>query len=518
MRTNKKSFNKWLSLASVSLLSAITLQAVNSEPVDAVTGEWQQENRIFSSVNEAMSYGQAHANWSQYKQYRVSYVGPRQFVLKWELRTPKKAAVATPSAQPIQMQGTYTVQAGDSLWRISQKCGVSVADLMRWNGVNGQTMLQIGDKLQVTGPVTTPTPARPVKVNTQKAFVRDAHHFDSVQKALDYGKSIFNWRKYRQFYVRQKSSQDFIIDWELKDGGKVQPAVKVQKTSPTSSASLYTVQAGDSLWKISRRYGVSVLDLMAWNKLGDDFMLYPGDHLIVADPATSSSPLQTTSQAPKEEAPSKVTQTPAKEETTPQVETPSSQDEASSQDVAVLSSEEAGKLREKQPTALMSKNFASKEEAIAYGNKHIDTSKYQGFYLVHDANPESYYPESYYIEWQLKVNQPEVHAASGIDLTAIDHGDFSSIAGAWQNDRGETYIFNKAGLVSPHEQVARYAEEGDKGYSYGIIGKGKAHGGAALQILPKGKKSAMGGSTYDRDALVVEQSVSEESHPFYKVF
>ena len=92
MRTNKKSFNKWLSLASVSLLSAITLQAVDSEPVDAVTGEWQQENRIFSSVNEAMSYGQAHANWSQYKQYRVSYVGPRQFVLKWELRTPKKSS------------------------------------------------------------------------------------------------------------------------------------------------------------------------------------------------------------------------------------------------------------------------------------------------------------------------------------------------------------------------------------------------------------------------------------------
>jgi len=44
---------------------------------------------------------------------------------------------------------TYTIQKGDTLWSISQKAKVSVAQLKKWNPNVEEKSLQIGDKLQL---------------------------------------------------------------------------------------------------------------------------------------------------------------------------------------------------------------------------------------------------------------------------------------------------------------------------------------------------------------------------------
>ncbi len=45
----------------------------------------------------------------------------------------------------------YTVQRGDSLWTIARRHGVSVNDLMRWNGLSKGATLQPGQKLDIRG-------------------------------------------------------------------------------------------------------------------------------------------------------------------------------------------------------------------------------------------------------------------------------------------------------------------------------------------------------------------------------
>jgi lipoprotein NlpD len=57
-------------------------------------------------------------------------------------------------------------------------------------------------------------------------------------------------------------------------GGELEPA-------PTS----YTVKAGDTLYSISWRYGVDYHDVAAWNRLGSDYRIHPGDKLVLTAPA-----------------------------------------------------------------------------------------------------------------------------------------------------------------------------------------------------------------------------------------
>lgn len=95
---------------------------------------------------------------------------------------PQSAAVDNAPARQVVAAGTYTVQQGDTLSRISRNTGVSVAALKDANGISDGT-IRIGQKLRVPGSnagstqvastaPTTPAPAAPAKtasVETKKA-------------------------------------------------------------------------------------------------------------------------------------------------------------------------------------------------------------------------------------------------------------------------------------------------------------------------------------------------------------
>ena len=57
---------------------------------------------------------------------------------------------------------------------------------------------------------------------------------------------------------------------------KLRPSVK--RGDPLKVVAYYTVQAGDTLWKISNTYGVRVADLQSFNGLSDN-VIVPGQVL-----------------------------------------------------------------------------------------------------------------------------------------------------------------------------------------------------------------------------------------------
>ena len=75
----------------------------------------------------------------------------------------------------------------------------------------------------------------------------------------------------------------------------------------------------------------------------------------------------------------------------------------------------------------------------------------------------------------------------GMNLSAIQNGDFSSISGTWRNSAGVELVFDEHGLVSDHSKISiEYAKEIDHYLKANILPKDGGAGGSALAFLPAG--------------------------------
>lgn len=51
-----------------------------------------------------------------------------------------------------EVQDTYSVQAGDTLWGISKIFGVTIRDLVEWNGIRDPNLIRVGQVLRIKDP------------------------------------------------------------------------------------------------------------------------------------------------------------------------------------------------------------------------------------------------------------------------------------------------------------------------------------------------------------------------------
>jgi len=52
----------------------------------------------------------------------------------------------------VGRSATHIVRAGDTLWSIAHSAGVRLADLLYWNGLRDNAMLQLGQRLRLRAP------------------------------------------------------------------------------------------------------------------------------------------------------------------------------------------------------------------------------------------------------------------------------------------------------------------------------------------------------------------------------
>lgn len=162
------------------------------------------------------------------------------------------AAVAVSPARPAQEVApvsSYTVGKGDSLWSIAQKNGMSVSELAKANRISTGTVLKPGQKLII--------PGKPGHVAAKETTPAPA----------------------------------------------VAPAVVAARASGETLK--HTVQPGESLGVIARKYQVKTGDLAAANNITDPSKVRAGQQLIIpgftpvatktksATPRTASAPAAT---------------------------------------------------------------------------------------------------------------------------------------------------------------------------------------------------------------------------------
>ena len=139
---------------------------------------------------------------------------------------------------------TYTVKAGDTLYTIAKKYGLTVSELKQLNNLTSD-ILSIGQVLNISNSNTS------LPSNTY--IVKSGDSLYSIAKK--YG---------------------ITVDALKSANGKTSNLLSIGEilVIPTTTATTrtYTVKAGDSLWKIATTYGVSVNALKQANGLSSDLL------------------------------------------------------------------------------------------------------------------------------------------------------------------------------------------------------------------------------------------------------
>lgn len=212
----------------------------------------------------------------------VAQIQTRELKEPKELKTYKEEKVVTFK----DVTKLYKVKKGDNLGEISERYGVTIAEIKKWNKLKNNNVA-LGKNLKIiTNERVVTTVKKEVKIpNESIAAVEKTTDFYTVQQgdnlstiAKKYNVSIEDlkqWNNLEDNNIQLESKlkiADIINNNDDKDEST--PKTEIKNIE-------YTVQKGDNLGSIARKNNVAVSDLKTWNDLSDD-TIQLGDKIIVA--------------------------------------------------------------------------------------------------------------------------------------------------------------------------------------------------------------------------------------------
>ncbi len=167
---------------------------------------------------------------------------------------------------------TYTVQKGDTLWNIAKKFNTSVNDIKRLNNLTNN-ILYVGQILNV--------PEYYKAEDTNISYiVKKGDTLWSI--ANQYGTTVNDIKKYNNLI------NDSLTIGQIIEIPSSTTIVTPSENDIINEENIYTVVLGDTLWSISRKFGVSVEDIKNANNLTNDILTI-GTSLIIPTGTVSNN-------------------------------------------------------------------------------------------------------------------------------------------------------------------------------------------------------------------------------------
>ena len=205
------------------------------------------------------------------------------------------------AAKTATKTSQVTVKAGDTLWALAQKYGTTVEKLRQLNGLASDAyLIHVGDVIKVDGQVTATT-----TTNAQATSTVSSEASQTSQAASTASSEASQTDQAASTASSEASQTSQATSTASSEAS--QAASTSQAATPYVAANhvTYTVQAGDSLYTIAQKYGVTVDSLRQANTLGATLQV--GQSLTVNDPTKNPQASVAASQA--EQTPAQTTTT-----------------------------------------------------------------------------------------------------------------------------------------------------------------------------------------------------------------
>jgi murein DD-endopeptidase MepM/ murein hydrolase activator NlpD len=166
------------------------------------------------------------------------------------------AVIATNLAAPNLTDTIYTVQSGDTLNAIANRYGVTVDELVAANGLANPDRIYVGQALVI--------PRQNEVTGGQTYTVQIGDTMPAI--GLRYGVSVDDILAANSLTSRDQIFAGQVLNIPVSTGAP----------QATSGDVTYTMQRGDTLYRVSLIFGMSVDDLLAANSLQSPNGVYPG--------------------------------------------------------------------------------------------------------------------------------------------------------------------------------------------------------------------------------------------------
>jgi len=161
--------------------------------------------------------------------------------------------LVSPSREDDQGALTHTVRRGENLAGIAARYAVSLDDLLTWNPIADPDRIQAGQRLRIQG--AAPAAVMPIEHTVARGDTLSA-------LASQYGVTVAELQRWNG----------------IADPAHLRIGQRLALYTDSSGWTAYTVQRGDTLGSIARRYGCAVAEIKTWNGLKSN-TIHPGQKL-----------------------------------------------------------------------------------------------------------------------------------------------------------------------------------------------------------------------------------------------
>jgi N-acetylmuramoyl-L-alanine amidase len=203
---------------------------------------------------------------------------------------PKATVHAALSVASAVAPNSYRVVAGDNVSKIAARFGLSTASVLALNGLSRKSLIFPGQVLRLSsGPVLVASKTPIIETSSGRYTVVKGDTISAIASRHGVStKAVLSANRLVASSIIHPGQSIAIPGMVLV--ASVTPVPAVASPAPVTTG-VYVIKSGDSISKISQKFGVSVQSILDANSLSRSSLIYSGHSLVIPGVASSTAGL-----------------------------------------------------------------------------------------------------------------------------------------------------------------------------------------------------------------------------------